>query len=177
VYCYSKKSAILYNTIQFQKIRIYIVFFWEGCLIVQKEQYNVRLPKDIINRVRLIPQGKRNCFISDAIQAALNYEDQSISIIDWKINDLKAQIQVLQQTKDKKIAEEKRKRKNQSELEELYNQFCDYAKYYTSGYNTVRVNKKYKINLTGWPQFEGVIKSVKAGNFSIDDFKELKEGC
>lgn len=151
-----------------------IIFFREGWLIAQKEQYNIRLSKETIDRVKLIPQGGRNDFISKAIEAALNYDDTSIAILDMKINDLQAQILVLQQLKERKISEEKRKRKNQSELEELYNQFCDYAKYYTSGYNTVRVNKKYKINLTGWPQFEGVIKSAKAGNFSLEDFKKLR---
>jgi len=67
--------------------------------------------------------------------------------------------------------------KFRDQLKPVYSNFCVFmdGTPRNEAYNTKRVSDKFGINISSFKEYEQIEKSYKDGNFSIDDFRKLKE--
>ena len=152
------------------------------------------MSKGLRGRLQQIPFGTRNKFILEAIQAALDYDDQSIAKLDKEIENYQQTINLLQQRRQKLIiAENERKEKQikqqqefeQQQLEHEIKQFNSFINeikgifrpsyFYTDKQGISSFNERLGTSLSP-NEIKPIVDSILNDTFSLNDFKEILRG-
>jgi len=142
----------------------------------ESRQFNFRLPSVVYDRLQLIPNGRRSQFIVDAIESALNFQDQTVARLTREIEEEEKKLNIKKGLLNKLQISQEKKELQENEDKRQYEWLCDYLKSYTHGYNTDRFNKKFNLNISGFPEFEKLQEDCLKGDFTFEQYKALKIG-
>lgn len=154
-------------------------------------QFNIRLPSGLLDRLQLIPVGRRSQFIREAIETALNYSDQSVARLVREIDDMEKQLNVkkgLLKKQQVSLAEKEETEKKQEESKKnailgIYKKLCDKiissmnpSFWGNTKDSTDIINKQFQTKYTS-KQLNVVVKKIVDGCSTVeDDFLPFYQG-
>ena len=140
------------------------------------KEYTIRLPSVLLDRIKLIPVGRRSSFIRESLETALNFQDQTVARLTREIEEEEKKLNIKKGLLNKLQISQEKKELQENEDKRQYEWLCDYLKSYTHGYNTDRFNKKFNLNISGFPEFEKLQEDCLKGDFTFEQYKALKIG-
>ena len=158
------------------------------------KNYTVRLPSHLLDRIQLIPEGRRSQFIRESLETALNYSDQSAARLVREIEDLERQINVKkgllkkQQVSlaEKEVTEQKQEKSRKDVILGVYKRLCNKivssmnpSFYGDTKESTDVINEQFQTNYSS-KQLNVVVKKIVDGCSTFEDdflpfYKEVSE--
>ena len=158
------------------------------------KNYTVRLPSHLLDRIQLIPEGRRSQFIRESLETALNYSDQSIARLVREIEDIERQLNVkkgLLKKQQVSLVEKEEKEQKQEEAKEnviigVYKRLCNKivssmnpSFYGDTKESTDVINEQFQTNYSS-KQLNVVVKKIVDGCSTFEDdflpfYKEVSE--